>query len=158
MHPPPPATWPNSSCRDDTLGSGSAFVRPGKRSREEESDPDEIEFIRPRRSKLSVKTPEAETFYAREFTEGEADRRAQRRIPAATIQPGDAGGHLLFESGGLIWCWHCGRYSLKRAHALKIECSGGPGSGQAYRLKRLRQGKHPATNKLMVGRTIRMLA
>ena len=66
---------------------------------DQSKDESDIEFVRPSRTRLTVKTPEVETYYAREFTEFTAMRRRQRREVAETIQPKDAGGHLLFCDG-----------------------------------------------------------
>ena len=75
-----------------------------------------------------------------------------------TIQTHGAEGHLLFSSGDLLWCWKCGRYSLMRTHGLGTACKGLPGTGQGYRLKRLKNGRHPITNRPFAVRATRLLA
>ena len=63
--------------------------------------------------------------------------------------PGDADGHVLMTTGSIIWCSLCGRYSEVRTHRLKDHCEKEPKYGAYYRLKRLREGRHPT-----IGRTI----
>ena len=123
-----------------------------------DSESGDIDFIRPKRARLRVKTPRVETYYAAEFKDFADKNRRKKREVAATVQPRDAGGHLLFVTGGrLTWCWRCGRYSSERAHLLRVACPGQPGPGQNYRLKRLKDGKHPVSNKPLEGGSKRLL-
>ena len=82
--------------------------------------------------------------------------RGQKRKHEApdTLQPRDAGGHLMYVQDGIHWCWRCGAYSRKRLHDLRGTCFGEPGPGQAYRLKRLKNSRHPVSNAPLAGLAI----
>ena len=49
--------------------------------------------------------------------------------------------HMLKVTAGVLWCWRCGVYSVKRAVGINRECS--PKQRIPTQLKRLREGKHP---------------
>ena len=64
------------------------------------------------------------------------------------IQPEDADGHVLMVTGRIIWCSVCGRYQTsKRTCRLREQCPKQPENRSHYRLKRLQQGRHPATGE-----------
>ena len=70
----------------------------------------------------------------------------------------DAGGHILFTIDELTFCFSCGSYSTERVHHLSGSCRGHPGDGQAYRLGRLKRGRHPLTNIPLDGPVQRLMA
>ena len=78
---------------------------------------------------------------------------------AEALQPGDAGGHLLFSyaAAGLVFCWKCGAYSRDRAHMLRGNCRGKPGDGQNYRLLRLKNSQHPISKAFLGERPKRLM-
>ena len=90
---------------------------------------------------------------------GVAMPRERCTYAANTLQPEDAGGHLLFSiaSAGLLFCWKCGAYSKDRTHMLRGCCKQEPGSGQAYRLNRLKNSRHPLTGASFADRPKRLL-
>ena len=67
------------------------------------------------------------------------------------IQPTDADGHILMVTEGIIWCSLCGKYNDTRAHRLKEHCLKKPWPGTGYRLKRLMEGRHPISRRLLSG-------
>ena len=131
-------------------------IRPRPTQAAEDGDESELEIVRPPRRRLQVKTPESNTYYAREFEEFTNQARSRRREAPETVQPSNAGGHLLFVTGSLTWCWRCGNFSRRNAVGLKETCFGEPASNR-YRLNRLKSGRHPVTNKSLEGRAKRLL-
>lgn len=119
---------------------------------------DDLELTLPRRGRLKSKTPSALTFYSQVVTKAPEERKRAARVAPETVSRQDAEGHLLFTVDGLLWCWRCGRYAMHRTHGLGIACTGKPGKGQEYRLKRLKEGKHLVTNRPFTGRAKRLLA
>ena len=73
-------------------------------------------------------------------------KRKAKDMAADTVQRVDADGHILFITGGIVWCNLCGRYGETRTHDLRAQCKLVPGPGSHFRLKRLQQGRHPTTN------------
>ena len=110
-----------------------------------------------KRTRLNRQTPAFETVYDSRKTQEPTSSRLRRREAADTVQAQDAAGHLIFFSDDLLWCWRCGRYSLQRTHGLGSVCTGTPGAGQAYCLKRLRMGKHLVGNHPFRGNARRLL-
>ena len=69
-------------------------------------------------------------------------------MEADPILPEDADGHMLMVTGRIIWCSVCGRYQTsKRTCRLREQCPKQPENRSHYRLKRLQQGRHPATGE-----------
>lgn len=73
-----------------------------------------------------------------------------------TVSPMDALGHILLVVDELTWCHRCGAYNTERIHGLNSPCQGVPGEGQAYRLQRLRRGRHPISNLAFSGAVKRL--
>ena len=87
-----------------------------------------------------------------------APRQEKRKREAPdTLQAVDEGGHLMYVQDGIYWCWRCGCCSRKRLHDLNGTCYGEPRPGEAYRLKRLKNSKHPITNAPLAGLPARQL-
>ena len=59
-------------------------------------------------------------------------------------------GHVPWLAGDVVFCWKCGAYSRERGAALKRQCPGGPNSSTVlYRLKRLKEGRHPLSKEVL---------
>ena len=67
---------------------------------------------------------------------------------ADPILPEDADGHMLMVTGRIIWCSVCGRYQTsKRTCRLREQCPKQTENRSHYRLKRLQEGRRPATGE-----------
>ena len=76
---------------------------------------------------------------------------------AEPVLPEDADGHILMTTGPIVWCFLCGTYqSEKRTCRLREHCPKEPEHRSHYRLKRLKEGKHP-TNGFPMGETTQRL-
>ena len=125
----------------------ATFVGDGKRRRITGKRPDlgnhyPMGEPPPKRSRLAVRMPQGRSLET-----------------AEALQPGDAGGHLLFSyaAAGLVFCWKCGAYSRDRAHMLRGNCRGKPGEGQNYRLLRLKNSQHPISKAFLGERPKRLM-
>ena len=83
------------------------------------------------------------------------EQEGERRMVAGgelAVRGSQASKHNLRRIGGVLWCDKCGAYSTQRAGArLRGECLvHSMTRHRATRLGRLREGRHPITNKALV--------
>ena len=60
-------------------------------------------------------------------------------------------GHTLMVTGRITWCSRCGCYAESLARGLRRECR--PDRCRTAQLRRLREGRHPASNVRLTGPT-----
>lgn len=67
-------------------------------------------------------------------------------------------GHPLYLTGTLLWCARCGAHQERRQSRLFAKpCIGELSIGGAQRVRRLREGHHPASGASLVGRARRVV-
>eukprot|EP00973_Karenia_brevis_P029879 4120028-Karenia_brevis.AAC.1 len=54
--------------------------------------------------------------------------------------------HALRHAGGVVFCWHCGGYSVKKRSKLLSGPCPGRTKNPWVGLRRLREGRHPVSN------------
>ena len=104
-----------------------------------------------KRRRLTGKQKQPETDQIR----GEALDAPRAKRPA--LRREEAGGHVLYSTGSLVWCSQCGCYGDARVRNLRGACRGTAGKLE-FRRQRLLKGRHPFTNEILEGQTARVRA
>ena len=104
-----------------------------------------------KRRRLTGKQKQPETDQIR----GEALDAPRAKRPA--LRREEAGGHVLYSTGSLVWCSQCGCYGDARVRNLRGACRGSAGKLE-FRRQRLLKGRHPFTNEILEGQTARVRA